>query len=168
MAMGLVWAGGALAAGWRIRFRRETVGHVVAGLAVGLGLLVVFLLGAGLVARIPLLAEPVDTLLAHARWGSLPAELAITVINAVAEELFFRGALFDALGRHALVWSTVAYTAVTLLSGVPLLALAGLLLGLAAALLRIRTRGIAAPITAHLTWTVGMLLLLPPALALWR
>lgn len=90
MAMGLVWTGGALAAGWWIRFRRETVGHVVAGLVVGLGLLVLFLLGAGLVARIPLLAEPVDTLLAHARWGSLPAVLAITVINAVAEELFLR------------------------------------------------------------------------------
>ena len=60
-----------------------------------------FLVGALVVARIPVLREPVDQLLDHARFGSLPAVLAITLVNGVVEELYFRGALYAALPRHA-------------------------------------------------------------------
>ena len=52
------------------------------------------------------------------------------------------------------------------LAGIPLLALAGLLVGLAVAVLRRLTQGVLAPIVAHLTWSIGMLLLLGPTLEL--
>ena len=42
-------------------------------------------------------ASPVDQLLDHARFGSLPVVLAITFVNGVVEELYFRGALYAAL-----------------------------------------------------------------------
>ncbi len=74
---------------------------VVQSLALGSLLLAVFLAGALVVARLPVLREPVDDLLDHARYGSLPVVLAITVLNGVAEELYFRGALYAALPRHA-------------------------------------------------------------------
>ena len=49
----------------------------------------------------------------------------ITAFNGVAEELFFRGAVYAAFGpRWDLVGSTALYTASTLFSGVPLLTFA--------------------------------------------
>ena len=163
---------GALVAGRPLRATEELGKRrapllVLVGLGVGAVLLVVFLIGAGIVAQVPALREPVEQLLAHARWGSLPIVVAITALNGVVEELFYRGALYDAFGgRWAVVGSTVVYTVVTALAGIPLLALAGLLVGLAVAVLRRLTQGVLAPIVAHLTWSIGMLLLLGPTLEL--
>ena len=70
---------------------------VVQSLALGSLLVALFLAGALVVARHPGLREPVDDLLDHARYGSLAVVLAITVLNGVAEELYFRGALYAAL-----------------------------------------------------------------------
>ncbi|MDO5734865.1 MAG: CPBP family intramembrane metalloprotease [Propionibacteriaceae bacterium] len=141
------------------------------GLAGGLALLVVFLLGAAVVARIDFLAAPVEELLAHARFGALPVVAAITVINGVTEEMFFRGALHESIGggpmRH-LIGTTIIYTIVTAASGIPLLALAAMSMGLLAGWLRQTTGALLAPIVAHLTWSMGMLFLLQPALDLWR
>ncbi|GAB3622664.1 type II CAAX endopeptidase family protein [Mariniluteicoccus endophyticus] len=139
----------------------------VTGLGAGAVLLLVFLVGAGIVAQVPFLKTPVQQLLDHASVGSLPIVLAITVVNGVAEELFYRRALYDATAaRHPILLTTVVYTAVTALSGIPLLALAAALLGLTCALLRRWTRGIVAPMLAHLVWSLGMLLLLDPTLTL--
>lgn len=172
LGLAAVWLVGALAAGRPLRATEE-LGRpraprlVLVGLGVGLVLLVVFLLGAGIVAQVPALSAPVEQLLAHARWGSLPVVVAITALNGVVEELFYRGALYDAFGgRGAVVGSTVVYTVVTALAGIPLLALAGLLVGLAVAALRRLTHGVLAPVVAHLTWSIGMLLLLGPTLEL--
>ena len=141
--------------------------QVVTGLVVGAVLLVVFLVGAVVVAQVPSQSGPVRQLLAHATEGSLPIVLAITVVNGFAEEAFYRGALYDAtFGRLAIPLTTVLYTVVTALSGIPLLALAAFALGVVAAVLRRLTRGILAPIAAHLVWSVGMLLLLGPTLDL--
>ncbi|AKT50326.1 CPBP family intramembrane glutamic endopeptidase [Arsenicicoccus sp. oral taxon 190] len=172
VGLAAVWLAGALAAGRPLRAteelgRQRAPRLVVTGLAVGLVLLVVFLAGAVVVARVPVLREPVQELLDHARWGSLPAVLALTALNGVVEELFFRGGLYDAFGgRGAVLGSTAVYTVVTALAGIPLLALAGLLLGLVVALLRRLTHGVLAPIVTHLTWSLGMLLLLGPLLDL--
>ncbi|MCH8611918.1 type II CAAX prenyl endopeptidase Rce1 family protein [Arsenicicoccus dermatophilus] len=172
LALAVVWGLGARLAGRPLRATGEHDSHhrarlALLGLGVGLVLLGVFLLGAAVVAQVPPLRVPVQQLLAHAEWGSLPVVLAITVVNGIVEELFFRGTLYDALGgRRAVLVTTVLYTVVTALSGIPLLALAALLLGLAVAVLRRLTRGVLAPIVAHLTWSVGMLLLLGPTLAL--
>ena len=50
-------------------------------------------------------------------------------------------------------------------SGIPLLVLAAAVLGLVVGLQRRVTGGILGPIVTHLTWSLGMLVLLPHALA---
>jgi membrane protease YdiL (CAAX protease family) len=164
-----VWAAGAFASGpmhlGTARARAHGYAPLVPSLILGLLALAVCLLAAALVARAPTLREPVDDLLDHARFGSLPGVLMITVLNGIAEELYFRGALYDALRRtHPVAVTTVLYALTTVGSGVPLLVIAALLIGLLTALQRRVTGGVLGPIIIHLTWSVGMLLLLPPVL----
>jgi membrane protease YdiL (CAAX protease family) len=174
IALAAVWGIGAIASG-PLHFGR---GHtrsgeresrpVVQSLALGALLLLVFLVGALVVARVPFLREPVDQLLDHARFGSLPVVLVITMVNGIAEELYFRGALYAALPSHAVAITTVLYALTTVGSGIPLLVLAAAIIGLVTALQRRVTGGILGPIITHVTWSTGMLLLLPPALELTR
>lgn len=129
---------------------------------IGLAAIAVFVLGALVVAHIGPLNGLVQAVLSHAPSGSVPVVLVITVINGIAEELFFRGALYAAIGvRRPVIVSTVVYTLVTLGSGNVMLAFAALVLGLLVALQRRVTGGILAPIITHVTWSAGMLLLLP-------
>lgn len=101
-----IWLGGAFLAGPLYLGRahtRDGEGYarpVVQSLALGALLLGVFLAGAFLVAQVPFLRGPVDDLLDHARFGSLPLVLAITMVNGIAEELFFRGALYAAIPQR--------------------------------------------------------------------
>lgn len=142
---------------------------VVQSLALAVLLLVVFVVGALVVAHLPLLRDPVLSLFDHARGGPLPLVVALAVVNGVAEELFFRGALQSALPpRHAVAGTTALYTLTTVGSGVPLLVLAALALGLVTALQRRVTGGVLGPAITHVTWSTGMLLLLPPTLSLAR
>jgi len=170
VALAVVWAlGGVAGARPRIGWVRDTRGRqvrpVVSALLIGLGLVGLFLFGALVVARIPALRGPVQDLLDHARFGSLAAVLAITVVNGVAEELFFRGTLYDALpARRAIAGTAVVYVLVTAASGVPLLVLAAVLLGTVTALQRRGTGGLFAPALTHLVWASSMLLLPPPLL----
>lgn len=170
-ALAATWLLGALLSGplplgqARRRSRVGATRGVLQSLILGLALLALFLAGAVLVARIPVLAEPVQGLLDHARFGSLTMVALITAVNGVSEEVFFRGALFAALPRGwRVAGSTVVYTVVTALSGIPLLALAGLLLGLLVSLQRRATGGFLPPVVTHLTWSLGMLFALPPVL----
>jgi membrane protease YdiL (CAAX protease family) len=138
----------------------------VQSLALGVLLLAVFLAGGLVVAHLPVLREPVQHLLDHARLGSLPLVAAITAVNGVAEELYFRGALFAAVGRrHAVATTTVVYALTTAGAGIPLLVLAAAALGLITALQRRVTGGILGPVITHLTWSLGMLFLLPLTLS---
>jgi membrane protease YdiL (CAAX protease family) len=174
LALAAVWSAGAVLSGplrlGRGHTRRGSAPErpVVQSLALGSLLLAVFLAGALVVARVPGLREPVDDLLDHARFGSLPVVLAITVLNGVAEELYFRGALFAALPRHAVGLTTVLYALTTVGSGVPVLVIAAAFVGLVTALQRRVTGGILGPVITHITWSTGMLLLLPPVLDLVR
>ncbi|MGJ6980409.1 CPBP family intramembrane glutamic endopeptidase [Aestuariimicrobium soli] len=167
-----LWVVGAVASGplhlGRGRTRSGTASRgVLQGLILGLILLVVFLLGALLIGRVPVLRSPVDDLLAHAASGSLALVALVTVVNGIAEELFFRGAVFSASPRRwAILVSTVGYACSTLFSGVPLLTFGALCLGLVTSAQRRVTGGVAGPIATHLTWSLGMLLLLGPALDL--
>lgn len=138
---------------------------VVQGILLGLGLMGIFLAGALVVDQIPVLRGPVLDLLDHARFGSLWVVALVTVINGVAEELFFRGAVYASLdSRFNGIGSTLLYAASTLFSGVPLLTFAALCLGLLTAAQRRVTGGVLGPIASHLTWSLGMLFLLPPIL----
>lgn len=170
LALAAVWTVGAFASGplhlgWAHTRDGGRSRAVVQSLTLGVLLLGVFLLGALVVARIPLLRGPVEDLLDHARFGSLVVVAVITAVNGVAEELYFRGALFAAVGRrHAVAVTTALYAIVTAAAGIPLLVLAAALLGLLVGLQRRVTGGILGPTITHLTWSLGMLFLLPPVL----
>lgn len=141
---------------------------VVQSLALGLLLLGGFLAGAVLVAGVPVLRDPVQLLLDHARYGSLPLVAALTAINGIAEELYFRGALFAALPhRRAVLVTTLVYGLATVPTNIPLLVFAAVVLGLVVGLQRRVTGGVLGPIVTHLTWSLGMLFLLPYTLDVW-
>ena len=107
-----------------------------------------------------------EHLLDHARLGSLALVAVITAVNGIAEELYFRGALYAAVGRrHAVAITTVVYALTTVGAGIPLLVLAAGLLGLLTGLQRRVTGGILGPVVTHLTWSLGMLFLLPVVLS---
>ena len=90
----------------------------------------------------------------------------ITLVNGVAEELFFRGALFAAIGEwHPVLISTVLYASATIAGGNPVLVFAALVLGTVVALQRRASGGLLAPILTHITWSLSMLLVLPPIFA---
>lgn len=170
LALAAVWTVGALASGplhgGRAWTRSGGVGRPIAqALALAALLIGLFVAGSLVVAQIPFLRGPLDELLDHARVGSLPVVALITALNGIGEELYFRGALFASVGRrHAVAITTVVYTLTTVVSGVPLLVLAALLLGLVCGLQRRVTGGLLGPIIVHCAWSAAMLLILPPLL----
>ncbi len=169
IGVAVVWLVGAFASGpLRLGHGRTRTGGasraLLQGVILGGLLLAVFLAGALLVGRLPWLRGPVDLLLAHAGYGALPIVAAITALNGVAEELFFRGAVFAALTRWRVTVSTAVYAVATMPSGVPLLVFAAVALGVVTGLQRRATGGVSGPITTHLTWSLGMLFALPWAL----
>lgn len=162
-----VWTAGALTSGplhlggicWRGRNQRP----VITGTSVGLLVGGAFVVG-GLIAReIPAVATLITRVLMYAHQGSFLLVVLITVINGVAEELFFRGALYTALGRyHPVLISTVLYTAATMASGNPMLGFAAIILGTVCALERRASGGVLAPVLTHSVWGLIMVLVLPP------
>lgn len=172
VGIAVLWTAGALGSG-RLHLGSAhtrsggTSRGVLQGFLLGFALLAVFLAGAVAIAGIPTLRQPVDDLLDHARFGSLLIVAVVTALNGIAEELFFRGAVYAALPpRINGIGSAALYAASTLFSGVILLTFAALCLGLLTAAQRRVTGGVLGPITTHLTWSLGMLFLMPSALAL--
>lgn len=163
-ALAAVWAAGAFASG-RLHLGRIGVGAatrpVWQPVLLGLGLAAVFLLGALVVREVPWLATLVRDVLAYADEGSVPLLVVITAANGIAEELFFRGALYAAIPRHPVVWTTLAYAVATAATGNPMLAFAALLVGVVVGLQRRASGGVLAPILTHITWSLTMLLALP-------
>jgi membrane protease YdiL (CAAX protease family) len=137
--------------------RRPVAGAILLGLA----LAAVFVLGALVVHQIPVLDRQVSTVLAHASDGVTPLLVLITVVNGIAEELFFRGALYAAVPRHPVVVSSLAYTVATLATGNLMLGLAAILLGVVVGLERRASGGVLAPVLTHVTWSTTMLFWLP-------
>jgi membrane protease YdiL (CAAX protease family) len=129
--------------------------------AYGLLLAGLFVVGGLVVRQIPVLDAQVRHVLDHANEGSVPLLVVITALNGVAEELFFRGALYAATTRYPVLVTTVAYGAATLATGNVMLAFAALLLGALVGLERRATGGILAPIITHVVWSVSMLFALP-------
>lgn len=174
LALAGVWVVGALASGrlhlgWaRTRAGTRQSRSVVQSLALGALLLGVFLAGATVVAAVPPLRDPVQALLDHARYGSLALVAILTAVNGIAEELYFRGALFAALPAAGAVWtSALIYTLTTIPTAIPLLSFAAAVLGVVVGLQRRVTGGVLGPIVTHLTWSLGILFLLPYALTVW-
>lgn len=163
--LALVWALGALASGrlhlGRIPRAERHARPVVAPILLALLLAAVFVVGGLVVREIEWLDRQVRSVLDFADQGSIPVLLVITVVNGIAEELFFRGAVYAAIPRHPVVWTTVAYFVATLATGNVMLAFAALLLGLLCGLQRRASGGVLAPILTHVTWSVTMLFALP-------
>lgn len=160
-----VWAVGAFASGplhlGRISLRDELVRPWATPIGIGLGLAAVFVGGALVVRDIPVLGDQVSSVLDYADQGSLSLLVAITLVNGVAEELFFRGAAYAAIPRHPVLWTSVAYPLATLASGNLMLSFAAVLLGVVVGLERRASGGILAPVLTHVTWSLAMLLILP-------
>jgi len=171
LALAAVWALGAFASGplhlggarWRGRNQRPVISGTVIGLLLG----GVFVLG-GLIAReIPAVAELITRVLQYTDQGSWRLTMAVALIGGIAEELFYRGAFYTALGRyHPALVSTIVYVAATLASGNLMLAFAAIVLGTVCALERRATGGVLAPILTHFVWTLVVLLALPPLFGL--
>jgi membrane protease YdiL (CAAX protease family) len=167
LGVAVIWVAGSLLSGplylGRISFRgvlrRPIVTPIVTGLAVG----AVFVVGALIVQQIPPLRDYVNDVLDHARYGSIVLITVITLANGLAEEVFFRGALFAAIGRkHPVLISTVIYALATVVTANPMLVFSAALLGAVLGLQRRASGGILAPMLTHLTWSTVLLFALPP------
>lgn len=160
-----IWAAGAFLSG-RLHLGRISGGEVfirpiLAPILLGLLLVGVFVLGALVVREIDPLADYVSSVLAYADEGSLTVLAVITFFNGIAEELFFRGAMYAAIPRHPVLWTTLAYVVATLATGNVMLGFAAIVLGVVCGLERRASGGVLAPILTHITWSLSMLFLLP-------
>lgn len=167
LVLAAVWSVGAVVAGplhlGVLRFRGRNERPVFTGTGVGLVLGGVFLLGGLAVQDIPPLAEQVSAILAYTTEMSWRLVVLIAIVNAIAEELFFRGALFSAFGRRSpLMWSTLLYVAAMMAAGNVMVGVAALVLGTVCAIERRATGGVLAPVITHLVWGLVMVLALPP------
>jgi hypothetical protein len=171
LGVAATWSGGGLASGplhlgWmrtrEQRLRRPVVTPIAVGAAAFGGFY-----GLALTARrIGALDRSIASVLRYADQGSTPLVLTTTLANAVGEEVFFRGALYAAVGRRQPVaLSTAAYLLATTATRNPALVLASGVMGTLFALQRRATGGIEAPVLTHLTWSTLMLRYLPPLYA---
>jgi membrane protease YdiL (CAAX protease family) len=167
LALGAVWLIGAFASGplhlggicWHGRSQRP----VITGATIGLALGGIFMAGGLVVKQIPAISDLVIRVLRFADQGSWRLTMTIALLGAIAEELFYRGALYTALGRHHPVTiSTVLYVVATLASQNLVLGFAAIVLGTVCALERRSTGGVLAPILTHFLWSLVVLLGLPP------
>lgn len=166
LLLAAVWVAGAFASG-RLHLGRMLSGSrpVLQPIMLGLALSAVFVLGSLVVREIEPLAQYVRLVLEFADQGSLALLLVVTVVNGIAEELFFRGAAYAAIPRHPVLWTTVAYVVATLVTGNVMLAFAAILIGVVCGLQRRASGGVLAPILTHVTWSSTMLFALPQLFA---
>ena len=162
-----VWTLGALASGplhrgWVRKADKQLERPVLTPLATGVGAFAAFY-GAALVARrIPVLDDAISGVLTFADEGEDTLVLATTLANGVAEELFFRGALYAALPSHPVAASTAIYTVATMTTRNPALVRAAGVMGTLFAAQRRSSGGVQAPIITHVTWSTLMLKFMPP------
>jgi uncharacterized protein len=162
------WAGGALGAGpgpWRSDARRTrpaSTGRpaVVVAVVTGGATFAAFYGAARAARRYPAPRRAIASVLRYADAGSTPLVVLIAAGSGVAEELFFRGALWS--GPRPLCTTTLAYAASTAAAGNPALVLAGLVTSVVFGWQRAATGGVLAPAVTHVTWSVLMLRYLPP------
>ena len=165
LALAGVWVVGAIASGplhlGRISYRSGYARPVITPIVVGLVLVTLFVVGALVVREIPALDAQVRHVLVFADEGALPLVALVTAVNGIAEELFFRGALYAAVTRHPVAVTTIANAVVVLAAGNVMLTFAAVLLAVVVGLERRASGGILGPILTHVTWSGSLLLVLP-------
>jgi uncharacterized protein len=170
LSMGLAgtWAAGALSSGpLPLTMPKDRDGTwwrpVVMPVLTGAGAFGLFYGAARLARHIPPLNRAIGSVLHYADVGSTPLVLLTAGANALAEELFFRGALWSLVEEsHPLATTTLAYAATTTMTRNPALVLAGTATSALFGLQRRTSGGILAPALTHLTWSLLMLRYLPP------
>jgi membrane protease YdiL (CAAX protease family) len=151
------WTAAALSTGpipWRGDVWRERPGGgaralVVVPVVTGAATFAVFYGAARVARRHRALHRAIASVLGYAHAGSTPLVMLIASGSGVAEELFFRGALWS--GPHPLRTTTLAYAASTA-------AITSVIFGWQ----RDATGGVLAPAVTHITWSVLMLRYLTP------
>ena len=121
-----------------------------------------FYAAARVARRIPPLERWVGSVLQYADEGRTSLVVGTALSNAVAEELFFRGALYAAFEERPVVWTTGVYVVATLPTRNPALVLAAGAMGTLWGMQRRATSGLQAPVITHLTWSALMLRYMPP------
>jgi uncharacterized protein len=162
------WTCGALAAGpvpwrgdaWDARPASTVWGLVAVPVVTGAATFALFYGAAHVVRRHPTLRRAITSVLRYADAGSTPLVVLIASGSAVAEELFFRGALWS--GPRPLRTTTLAYAASTAATGNPALVLAGVITSVIFGWQRRITGGVLAPAVTHTTWSLLMLRYLTP------
>jgi membrane protease YdiL (CAAX protease family) len=167
-SLAATWTSGALGAGpipwrgdgWRSRPGGAVQALVVVPVATGAATFGLFYGAARVARRYPVLHRAIASVLRYADAGSTPAVVLIASSSGVAEELYFRGALWS--GPRPLATTTLAYAASTAAAGNPVLVLAGLITSVIFGWQRAATGGVLAPAVTHVTWSVLMLRFLTP------
>ncbi len=167
MAVAGTWVAGGVASGplhlgW-MRSPRATLHRpLVTPVLTGVGVFGAFYAAALVARRIPLLNRAVTRVLRYAHQGNPALVTMTTLTNGVAEEVFFRGALYAAAGTtHPVLKSTAVYGLATVSTRNPALVLASVVMGVLFGWQRKVTGGIQAPVLTHLTWSALMLRFLP-------
>lgn len=137
---------------------------VLVPVATGVAAFGVFVVGAYVAKRIPFLADSITSVLQYADEGDDRGIYVTTLANGVAEEIFFRGAVYAALGsldRSPVAQSTASYMLATVPTRNPSLVVAAGAMGTLFGLQRRATGGLQAPVITHLTWSSLMLHYMP-------
>lgn len=146
---------------WPAR-RRSLAVEVAQPALTGAATFALFYAAAAIARWVPFAHRAISSVLHYVDEGATPAVLLTASVNAAAEELFFRGALWESVGEDPIASTTLAYTAVTAATGNPALAIGGAITGIIFGRERARSGAIAAPVIAHVTWSALMLTCLPP------
>jgi membrane protease YdiL (CAAX protease family) len=129
----------------------------------GVGTFGLFYAIARLARHNPPLNRAISSVFRYVHEGSTGLVLLTAGVNAVAEELYFRGAVWDMLGdSRPLALTSAVYTASTAASRNLSLVLGGAATSLIFGAQRARSGGVVAPAVAHLTWSVLMVTCLAP------
>jgi uncharacterized protein len=164
-------AGFVLAATWvtaytiaptRARLDRRRTMDAAVGVLVGAAMFGVFVVASSVLHRIHLFDSAVDDLLKTADSSAVGWVILLAGVNAVAEELFFRGTLIDAVPRRFAYAAGIApYVFTSAPSGNIALVLAAAVMGTVFTVLRMRTGALTASIATHLAWSALMILVFP-------
>jgi uncharacterized protein len=161
------WTAGAVAAA-PVQWRDESLrgdpaaaarALIVVPVAVGGVTFAAFYAAARAARRHRGLRSAIASVLSYADAGFTPLVVLIAAGSGVAEELYFRGALWS--GPRPLRTTTLAYAASTAVTGNPALVLAGLVTSVIFGWQRASSGGVLAPAVTHVTWSVLMLRYLP-------
>jgi membrane protease YdiL (CAAX protease family) len=157
------FASGPLHLGWVQLQDRSMRRPVITPVATGVAAFGVFYVGGQLVKLVPPLGRAVASVTAFADEGDERLVTLTTLANGVAEEIFFRGAVYATLENYQPVLSSTAvYMVATVPTRNPMLVFASGLMGALWGAQRRATNGLQAPVLTHLTWSTLMLRYLPP------